>query len=152
DASTGRGGGTWSDDGNIIFTPQLDSGLMRVSAAGGTPQPLTQRADSSRRTSGFHRWPQLLPGGKRVLLTIRATPFNWEDADIAIVSLVETDNIKIVQHGGYFGRYLMSPYSKGHLLYVHESTLFAVPFDLDRLETSGTPVPFLVDVAANSMD
>src|SRR5262249_22503262 len=96
DASTGRGG-TWADDGNIIFTPQLDSGLMRVSAAGGTPQPLT-------KISGFHRWPQVLPGGKSVLLTVSANPFNWEDADIAVIS-VETSQIKIVQHGGYFGRY-----------------------------------------------
>jgi len=45
-----------------------------------------------------------------------------------------------------------SPYGSGHLLYVHEGTLFAVPFDPGRLETSCSPVPILEDVAGNSVD
>ena len=140
-------GGSWGDDGNIIFTPEVDSGLMRVFSAGGTPQPLTKTGNSA----AFHRWPQVLPGGKGVLFTVSANPFSWEDADVGVVS-VKTGQIKIVQHGGYSGRYVPSPYGAGHLLYVHEGTLFAVPFDPGRLETSGTPVPFLADVAGNSVD
>src|SRR5262249_24432524 len=60
--------------------------------------------------------------------------------------------ITILEHGGYFGRYLASPHGTGHLLYVHEGTLFAVPFDPDRLVTWGTPVPFLSDVPGNPVD
>ncbi len=41
--------------------------------------------------------------------------------------------------GGTFGRYLPS----GHLVYVNRGTLFAVPFDVDRLEVHGTPAPVL---------
>jgi Tol biopolymer transport system component len=140
-------GGSWGEDGNIVFTPQVDSGLMRVSSAGGTRQPLTNVGNSD----AIHRWPQVLPGGKGVLFTASANPFSWEDADVAVVS-VKTGQIKIVQRGGYSGRYVPSPYGNGHLLYVHESTLFAVPFDPARLETSGTPVPILADVAGNSVD
>jgi Tol biopolymer transport system component len=140
-------GGSWGEDGNIIFTPAYDSGLMRVSFAGGTPQPVTKTGNSF----GLYRWPQVLPGGKGVLFTMSANPFSWEDADVGVVS-VKTGEIKIVQHGGYFGRYVPSPYGTGHLLYVHDGTLFAVPFDPDRLETSGTPVPILSDVAGNSVD
>ena len=80
-----------------------------------------------------------------------ANPFSWDDADIAVLS-PETGEIKIVQHGGYFGRYQPSPFGSGHLLYVHQGTLFAVPFDVGRLETSGTPVPFVEDVVGNSVD
>ena len=47
---------------------------------------------------------------------------------------------KAVQRGGYFGRYLPN----GHLVYVHQGTLFAVGFDLDRLEVRGTPAPLHV--------
>src|SRR5262249_37613654 len=44
---------------------------------------------------------------------------------------------------GTFGRFLPS----GHLVYLHNGTLFALPFDLDHLETQGTPVPVLEDIA-----
>jgi hypothetical protein len=50
---------------------------------------------------------------------------------------------KTVQQGGYFGRYLPS----GQLVYVHQGTLLAVPFDLNGLEVRGGPVPVLEDVA-----
>jgi len=147
DAADARGG-SWGDDGSIIFSAAVDSGfLMRVSSAGGTPQPLTKMG----KIDSFHLWPQVLPGGKDVLFTMSANPFSWEDGDIGVVS-VKTGQIKIVQHGGYYGRYLPSPYGIGHLLYVHEGTLFALPFDPGRLETSGSPVPVLEDVAGNSVE
>jgi WD40 repeat protein len=38
----------------------------------------------------------------------------------------------------------------GHLVYIHQGTLFAVGFDLDRLEVRGTPAPVLEDVAGNA--
>ena len=46
--------------------------------------------------------------------------------------------------GGYYGRYLPS----GHLVYIHAATLFAVPFDLSRLEISGPAVPVAEGVSA----
>src|SRR3989442_14253460 len=88
---------------------------------------------------------------KSTSFPMSANPFSWEDGDIGVVS-VKTGQIKIVQHGGYYGRYLPSPYGIGHLLYVHEGTLFALPFDPGRLETSGSPVPVLEDVAGNSVE
>ncbi len=146
DAEASRGG-SWGDDGNIIFAVVDSSDLMAVSSAGGTPQPLIKTGNSNV----FRRWPQVLPGGKAVLFTQSPNPFSWDDADVAVVSL-KTGQIKIVQHGGYSGRFVPSPYGTGHLLYVHGSSLFAVLFDPDRLETSGTPVPVLADVAGNSME
>src|SRR6266851_3778819 len=55
----------------------------------------------------------------------------------------------MVQRGGYFGRYLATSNRAGELVYVHQGTLFGVPFDLDRLEVRGTPAPLLEDVAAD---
>ena len=49
---------------------------------------------------------------------------------------------KTLQRGGFYPRYLPS----GHMVYVHEGTLFAVPFDLKRLEVTGQPAPILEGV------
>src|ERR1700693_617538 len=49
DAPFGRGG-AWGPGGVIVFSPQTQTGLMRVSANGGTPIPATQ-PDRSLHTS-----------------------------------------------------------------------------------------------------
>jgi serine/threonine-protein kinase len=61
------------------------------------------------------------------------------------VHTLEGDTRKVLHRGGYHGRYLPS----GHLVFMHEGTLFAAPFDLDRLEMTGEPVPALESVSAN---
>ena len=50
--------------------------------------------------------------------------------------------------GGTYGQYLPS----GHLVYVNRGTLLAVPFDVDRLEVHGTPVPVLDQVSYSPAD
>jgi Tol biopolymer transport system component len=139
-------GGSWGEDGNIIFSPTQGS-LMRVSSAGGAPQRLIGMASQD----AIRSWPQVLPGGRAVLYTESTNPFSWEDADISVASL-ETGRSTIVRRGGYSGRYVPSPYGTGYLLYVHQGTLFAVRFDPGRLETSGTPAPLLGDVAGNATE
>ncbi|HLE69052.1 MAG TPA: serine/threonine-protein kinase, partial [Vicinamibacteria bacterium] len=143
DAADERGG-TWAEDGTIFFTAggQPGVGLSRVSSAGGTPQTLTTPdAASQERT---HRWPQALPGGKAVLYTAGSTRGNYEDASLVVHSLA-SDTRKVLHRGGYHGRYLPS----GHLVFIHEGTLFAARLDLDRLELTGQPVPVLAGVSAN---
>jgi len=58
---------------------------------------------------------------------------------------------KTVSRGGTSPRYLATSNGAGHLVYLNKSTLFAVPFDLDKLETRGTAFPVLDDVASNGM-
>ena len=38
--------------------------------------------------------------------------------------------------------------ASGHLVYIHEGTLFAVPFNPDRLELKAQPVPVLENVTS----
>ncbi len=143
DAPEGRGA-AWGEDGNIIATLNSISGigLSRVPAAGGMPQPLTNPAEKGEAT---HRWPQILPGGQTVLFMGNQTAATYDGSSIEVLSL-KTGQVKVVQRGGYFGRYVPG----GYLVYIHERTLFGVPFDLDRLEVRGTPAPLLEDVAGNS--
>jgi serine/threonine-protein kinase len=141
DAVNGRGG-TWAEDGTIVFTPDSTPQvrLLRVSSAGGTPQPLTTLAEGE----ATQRWPQVLPGGKGVLYTTAPSAIEWEDASLVVRPLLAGER-KVVQQGGYYGRYLPS----GHLVYVHDGTLFAAPFDLDRLQVTGQAVPVVEGIGTN---
>ena len=155
DAPTGRGG-TWGEDGTIVFTPDnvTQVRLLRVPSAGGTPQPVATLSQGE----ATQRWPQMLPGGKALLYASAPTTNSaWEDASLVVQPLPGGER-KVVLRGGYYGRYLPSGLGsptraerKGsHLVYLHEGTLFAVPFDLDRLEVTGQAVPVLEGVLANS--
>ncbi len=142
DAADDRGG-TWVEDGTIIFSPKgQGGGLSQVSSAGGTSPSLTTPEPASQEVT--HRWPQALPGGKALLYTAHSVLGNYEDASLVVHSL-EGDTRKVLHRGGYHGRYLPS----GHLVFMHEGTLFAAPFDLDRLELTGQPAPALAGVTAD---
>ena len=138
-------GGSWGEDGNIIAALNLTGALSRVPASGGVPQPLTKPANG---TTYSQRWPQILPGGKAVIFMSSPATTDLEDANIEVESLQSSDR-KVLWRGGYFGRYLPTNGSAGHLIYVHQGTLFSVPFDAARLEVRGTPAPILENIAAN---
>jgi Tol biopolymer transport system component len=132
------GRGSWGSDDIIIFTRTWRGGLWRVPASGGAPEPI----DSSGSVEGtwFDVWPQALPDRSVVLYT-RVVGGSLDAARVMALSL-ETGERKTLVDGASFGRYAPS----GHLLYVRETTLFAQPFDIGRLESTGPPVPVLDDV------
>jgi Tol biopolymer transport system component len=142
DVSAARGA-SWGDDGNIVVMGQATL-LYRVPSAGGTPQPLSKLAPGE----ATHRWPQVLPGSQAVLFTASSSNNDFEEANIEVLSL-KTGQVKILQRGGYFGRYLPGPRSQGYLVYLHQGTMFGAPFDPARLELQGSPVPLLEDVAGD---
>ena len=138
-------GAWWGEDDRIVFSPDRVAGtrLMRVAADGRSEAtPLIAAA----KHGGLEAWPQVLPGGKGVLYTSSATPGSFNDADL-VAQPLPTGAPKVVLRGGYHGRYLPS----GHLVYIHSGTLFAATFDLDRLEVTSQPVPFLEGVRSNSI-
>jgi serine/threonine-protein kinase len=138
-------GASWGEDGTIIVALSNRAGLSRVPADGGAPQTVTTLS----QTDPTHRWPQVLPGGKAVLFTANTPTINsYEDATIDVQPL-PTGQRKTVWRGGYFGRYVPTSRSRGHLVYIRHGVLFAAPFDLDRLEVDGPPLPILEDVAAD---
>jgi serine/threonine-protein kinase len=142
DAPNARGG-FWADDDSIVFVPDnRATGLMRVSSSGGKPEPLTTLGEGEVTL----RWPQILPGGHAVLFTAHGNQAGFNDANI-IVQRLPAGPRTIIQRGGYYGRYVPS----GHIVYIHEATLFAVPFDLGRLEVTGQAMPVLERVANNPL-
>ena len=137
-------GGWWAADGSIVFAPFFAGmdrgGLLRVSSTGGTPTPLTTLADGEVG----HGWPQVLPGSNALLFTGHTSRMNWDDATLFVQPLPSGER-KIVQRGGSYGRYLAS----GHVVYLHDAKIFAVPFDLERLEVTGPPFLALDGVGSN---
>jgi Tol biopolymer transport system component len=137
-------GGSWGEDGNIISGLSNVGGLSRIPSAGGPPTLVAdlQSGDFS------HSWPQILAGGKAVLFTAWPTGgASFDTANIDVITLAD-HRTKTLVRGGTFGRYLPS----GHLIYANRGTLFAVPFDVNRLEVHGTPSPVLDQVAYNAAE
>ena len=128
------------------------AGLQRISAAGSALAVLT-RPDRARGEL-THVWPTMLPGGRAVLFTITATTGGPDAAQVAVVDL-GTGTYKVLVPGGSDAHYVSSQRGStrraerqgGYLVYVKGSTLMAVAFDPDRLETTGTPMVVLPRLA-----
>lgn len=134
-------GAVWLSDDTIVYSPYSTGGLMRVPAQGGTPVPLT-KLDSNKREK-THRSLVALPGGKAVVFVIGSDEIGtYDDARIVALTLA-TGTVTELVKGGYAPAF--SP--TGHLLYVRDATVFAVPFNPVTLAIGTTPVQVLKDVA-----
>jgi serine/threonine-protein kinase len=131
-------GGSWGAGDVIVFAPATGSGLLQVSAAGGTPSRASVL--DAQKGEFSHRWPELLPDGKTVVFTV-GTVGSWEDAQIVAQSLTSGERRVLVQ-GGTHARYA----STGHLLYARAGVIMAVRFNLARLAIEGAPVRLLENV------
>ncbi len=128
-------GGTWNQDGVIVFAPGISGPLYRVSAAGGTPELVTKVSQTSSGES--HHWPLFLPDGKHFLYVV-----NWRGSSDAqhnglYVASLDSDTPRLVSPdiiGNVF-------FASGHLLYVRDRTIIAQPFNSSRLQTTGPGVP-----------
>jgi serine/threonine-protein kinase len=146
-------GVTWPDDDTIVFaTANGTTGLQRVAASGGEVTVLTR--PDQQRGEADHTSPARLPGERAVLFT--TTSRTGSPPHAALLDL-ETGERKILVREGSAPRYVES----GHLVYVANGVLQAVPFDLKTRTTTGSPAPVLqqfrmlgginavLDVAAN---
>jgi hypothetical protein len=137
DALAGRGG-TWGENGTIVFAPEYRGGLYAISATGGVSKVLT--TPDSKKSEGSYRWPHLLPGGNEVLFTILGT--TKADAKVVVQS-VKTGDRHVLIRGAGTARYVPT----GHVIYSQNGALMAAPFNLRRLELTGAPVPVIENIA-----
>ena len=137
---SGYRGASWGENDTVLFEGPSHADLWRVSAGGGTPQLVSTPNTAEGEAS--HRWPQILPGGKGAIFTIQPASGRHDETRIAILSL-ENGESRILLEGGTLARYVPS----GHVIYTRYGSLLAVPFDLQRLEVTGTSVPVIEDVA-----
>ena len=128
-------GGVWRRDGSIVFASAAEGTSMHVvPATGGELAPLFERDPASE--NDFHT-PRLLPDGQRMLVVVDR-PHDGADT----IAVVDGTRRKIV---------LQLPDSRldcpvylpsGYLLFARQTSslgVWAVPFSLERLETTGAP-------------
>ncbi len=139
----------WSPKGDeIIWSARYSEDgaprLYTVNVRDGTPSPIVPTEDYSDRTV-FSR-PRFLPRADRVLMFLRGTPNKTE----IIVRNLDTSEESIVGAGGD------AAYSaSGHIVYqtgpASTDTLWAVPFSLKSLKTTGEPFRVAREGAAPSV-
>ncbi|MFQ5639161.1 MAG: protein kinase [bacterium] len=122
-------GATWNSADVIVFAGTESAGLFQVSAQGGKPKQLTTTDLDKQERS--HRFPTFLPDGKSLLFM----QLIGRSVGIWALSL-QTGKKKFITKG-------TSPHylPTGHLLYRHQGSLHAAPFDPARLELTGPAVP-----------
>jgi Tol biopolymer transport system component len=130
--ATDARGGTWNADGTILFAPETQVGIHRVSDGGSGREPVTQ-LDPLREGETTHRFPQFLPDGHHYLY-LRASHSAAPTDPVNSIWIGDLESDEAVQ-------LMESPthatYAQGHLFWVRERFLMARPFSPDRLEFTG---------------
>lgn len=140
DAPTGRGG-TWNQNGDIIFTPAglLGVGLYRISASGGTPA-LIAAPDRNEKEDSL-RWPFFLPDGVHYLYSAINLSGRKDLYAIYAGALNSSERHLILRAQGN-AEYV----APGYLLFYRDRTLFAQHFDHKDFKLTGEPVPIFNDI------
>jgi serine/threonine protein kinase len=129
DAPDGRGG-AWNRDDVIVFSPRSQAGLVRVSASGGNPLPLTKHLPDSGTT---HRWPRFLSDDEHLLFFLAHDP---ERPEGIYVTDLESGEIQLVAEES------SEVYVVGdRVLYHRDGNVLARRFDLGSLQFTGSPQP-----------
>ncbi len=131
-------GASWGADDQIIFGSQ--NGVYQISAGGGIPEVLTTLDTDLGEV--LHGWPSVVPGRRAVLFGTTESAAPLTNPQLAVLAL-DTREVTRLGLEGVSPRYVPT----GHLVYgVMDGSVRAVPFDVDSLEVTGTPVPLLEDV------
>ena len=139
-------GAMWELDDRIYFYSWSTGGVSWIPSTGGEPQAVTIPQEGEK-----YRAPaDLLPDKNSLLIEVQPRNSEWARPDIGVVSL-DTGEYRPLLEGAGAGT---SPYyaPTGHLVFARGEELRAVPFDLGRLEVTGSPVPVLEGVVSNALN
>ena len=120
-------GGSWSEEGTIIFGSSPGGPIFRVSAEGGEVVEATRVALPEERG---HMFPQFLSDGRHFIFFVTAG--SPETRGVYVGQLGESGSTRLFDAEGPA---VYTP--TGHLLFVREGELLAQGFDPDRLELTG---------------
>ncbi len=124
-------GGTWNDDGVIVFAVGLGT-LKRVSASGGEPVDVTTLDQASGET--IQAWPFFLPDGRHFLY-LGGSGAGSESRAIYVGSLDSKERVHVLKASS------MPVFAlPGYLLFHRDGTLMAQPFDDKKFTVSGDPI------------
>jgi Tol biopolymer transport system component len=137
---SGFAGGAWIGDDTILYGA-VQHGLVKVSAMGSDPVPVTE-LDASREETG-HTNPALLPDGRHfIYVRLSRTPRNsgiFVGSLDALPSAQPTRKLVSTTEQALFA----PDANGGRLLFVRDSALLSQELDLDSLTLKGTPTTVL---------
>jgi serine/threonine protein kinase/Tol biopolymer transport system component len=142
DVVTSRGG-TWGPDGTILFADGPTSPILKVPASSGKPIQLTQLAKGDVALG--HRFPEFLPDGHHFLFMVYAS--KPENSGIFVGALDGSAPKRILPDTSNATYVPDTSGRGGHLFFLREGTLLAVPFDVGALRVTGEAFPVSENIA-----
>jgi Tol biopolymer transport system component len=139
DAQGGKGG-TWNRAGDILFSTDALGKVQRVSASGGTPSEVPHKPDIAQL------FPFFLPDGKHYLV-LQGREAGSANSGIWLASIASPESRQILPD--FSAPEFVEPITGsqlGHVLFTHNGTLSALPFDTRRLAAAGESVPIAQQV------
>jgi serine/threonine protein kinase len=129
-STLGRGsGGTWNQDGTILFgLARSQSPIYRIEATGGLPTAVT-RVESARVSS--HYFPQFLPDGRHFLFYAVSTVPGLQGVYMATLDSPNQARLLDADSAALF--------ASGHLLFIRGGRFLAQSFDPGRGQVVGEP-------------
>jgi Tol biopolymer transport system component/tRNA A-37 threonylcarbamoyl transferase component Bud32 len=121
-------GGTWNREGTILFVPDFNSGIARVSANGGDVKTVT--TPDARRGEASHRAPVFLRNGRQFLYNGGKSG----EREIWLGSLDSSDTRRLTSGGD-------ARSVPGWLVFIRDGSVVAQPFDDSRATLAGDPIP-----------
>ncbi|MGQ0736769.1 MAG: protein kinase domain-containing protein [Acidobacteriota bacterium] len=118
---------SWS--GSQLLAALGPKGIVRVPTTGGPIEPLVTLQEGEYATS-----PQLLPGGTHVLFTLGSDALS-RVTQVLVQALGSGARTVVAKNGGD-ARYVAT----GHVVFVVDGVLMALPFDLATMSGVGAPV------------
>ena len=130
-------GTTWGPNGTIVIGTD-GGGLEIVDSRGGKLTPLTM---PERAKETLHVLPWFLPGGKALLFTTK--PFAFGPRSRIEILWPDTNRRQELIENGADARYVPT----GHIVYMSEANLMAVPFDAGTLQKHGEAKTLVLGLA-----
>ncbi|HEY0659138.1 MAG TPA: protein kinase, partial [Pyrinomonadaceae bacterium] len=126
-------GGSWNKDDTIIFVPDYRTTLVKVSAQGGEPQPVTFKIEEQENYVERHRYPYFLPDGRHFLF-VRERKGIWAGS-------LDSPEIKQILSLPDNSPAVYAP--PGYLIFIRNDALVAQAFDTKNLALAGDARPII---------
>jgi eukaryotic-like serine/threonine-protein kinase len=127
---------SWGPRGDLYLG--RDDGRIWVVPAQGAPAAVTSVGDAEVR----HVLPWPVPNGRAILYTVRKRIRSWGDEEVVAQDLRTGARTPLL--GDAADARLVA---SGHLVFLRRGTLWAAPFDVERLELGGAAVALFDGVA-----
>jgi Tol biopolymer transport system component len=134
DSSAPSRGGTWNQDGTILYAPSAPGAIFQVGASGGECRPLTTPEPDS-----IHGFPEFLPDGRHFFFTVMRGDDMKRGVYVASLDdprgarvLADQTSVSYVPPADGNG--------SGRLIFLRGDTLMAQPFDPAARQVVGDPI------------